>query len=317
MFLCASCKCRTKAVKPSAQDIAFTPLTPADFPTLDSFLQIHPHSLSGYTLAILAAWNPVFRYQWAFPEPGTLLLSYEDASNDRVHLLQPLGLFSPAIQQALLLRGRSNPHGLMMVGVEPGFIDAFPDFVAHFEAAKAPEHFNYLYRADDLALLAGRRYAKKRNLISQAAEAYAWTVERLIPGHLTECIALVDEYMKETKEPIPASLQNDHLAIKTALQLFEKLPLDGTLIRIDGKAAAFSIHEPQTQDIAVIHFERALRTYKGLYQVVNKAAAEAILARGFTFINREEDMGDPGLRQAKESYHPIRLSESLTLTLKH
>ncbi|OGS36657.1 MAG: hypothetical protein A2293_13200 [Elusimicrobia bacterium RIFOXYB2_FULL_49_7] len=316
MSLCAACRCRSKVSKPSAEDIVFKPLVPADFQPLGAFLQAHPHSLSGYTLAILASWNPIFHYQWAFPEPSTLLLSYSTDADNTLHLLQPIGSLTPAIQQALLHRGRCQKGGLDMVGVEPGFATTFPDFAAHFNIKPAPEHYNYLYRAEDLALLAGRRYAKKRNLIAQAEDTYAWSVERLTPGNVADCITLVNEYMTDLKGPLSASLRNDDFAIRTALHLFDKLPLDGTLIRVDGKTAAFSICEPQTKDTAVIHFERALKSYKGIYQVVNKAAAQAIFNRGFTFINREEDMGDPGLRQAKESYHPVRLSESVSLTLK-
>jgi hypothetical protein len=66
----------------------------------------------------------------------------------------------------------------------------------------------------------------------------------------------------------------------------------------------------------VIHFERARRDVKGLYQLVNRAAAQAAVRGGFAFVNREEDLGDPGLRQAKASYDPVRLEMAYRLTLR-
>jgi hypothetical protein len=66
----------------------------------------------------------------------------------------------------------------------------------------------------------------------------------------------------------------------------------------------------------VVLFERALRDKKGLYQVINQETARAIAAQGLAFINREEDLGDPGLRRAKLSYHPVRLEAKHTLTLR-
>jgi uncharacterized protein len=63
-------------------------------------------------------------------------------------------------------------------------------------------------------------------------------------------------------------------------------------------------------------FERARRSVKGLYQVINRETARVIAAQGFALINREEDLGDPGLRQAKLSYHPSRLEMKHTLTLR-
>ncbi len=67
--------------------------------------------------------------------------------------------------------------------------------------------------------------------------------------------------------------------------------------------------------MAVIHFERALRSYKGLYQLLNREMAAALLAQGFELVNREEDLGDPGLRQAKLSYHPVEITMAFLLSL--
>ncbi|MFN3846727.1 MAG: phosphatidylglycerol lysyltransferase domain-containing protein [Paracoccaceae bacterium] len=69
-------------------------------------------------------------------------------------------------------------------------------------------------------------------------------------------------------------------------------------------------------ETAAVHFEKALRAYKGLYQVVNRETARAILAHGFHLINREEDMGDAGLRQAKLSYAPLDITPVYDLTPK-
>jgi hypothetical protein len=52
-----------------------------------------------------------------------------------------------------------------------------------------------------------------------------------------------------------------------------------------------------------IHFEKANMHYKGAFQFINQAYAEHI-SRTYNIINREQDMGDEGLRQAKLSYRP-------------
>ena len=83
---------------------------------------------------------------------------------------------------------------------------------------------------------------------------------------------------------------------------------------MDGRAAAFSIYEPISPTTIAIHFERALRSYKGLYQVINWETAKVAAAQGFELINREEDLGDEGLRDAKMSYHPIEIAPAYELT---
>ena len=97
---------------------------------------------------------------------------------------------------------------------------------------------------------------------------------------------------------------------------FAPLGQQGTLLRVEGRPVAFSIWEPIGAKTAVIHFERALRRFKGLYQVVNQETARRIVQSGLELINREEDLGDPGLRQAKQSYHPVALLPSLSLCFR-
>ena len=82
------------------------------------------------------------------------------------------------------------------------------------------------------------------------------------------------------------------------------------------RSSAFSIFDRLGPSTAVVYFERALRSRKGLYQVVNQETARVLVRQGYDFINREEDLGDPGLRQAKESYSPLRLELAYTMTLK-
>jgi hypothetical protein len=88
------------------------------------------------------------------------------------------------------------------------------------------------------------------------------------------------------------------------------------LVSVDDRPVAFSIYEAISSTTVAIHFERALRSYKGLYQVINCETAKVVASQGFQFINREEDLGDAGLRDAKMSYHPIEIVPAYELTYK-
>ena len=88
-----------------------------------------------------------------------------------------------------------------------------------------------------------------------------------------------------------------------------KLELSGALIRVDWKNR--SIHRgrsAKTDDTAVIHIEKANPEIVGLYQMLNREFLRHAWA-DMTYVNREEDMGIPGLRAAKQSYRPIRMVE--------
>ena len=95
----------------------------------------------------------------------------------------------------------------------------------------------------------------------------------------------------------------------------EELRLCGGLIRADGKVMAFSIGEPVCDDTMVVHIEKAYADVQGAYPIINQ---QFLLheASKYRYVNREEDMGEPGLRQAKESYHPVFLVEKGRVSLR-
>jgi hypothetical protein len=295
---------------------AFRALQKPDWAAVNGFLRQYPHTLSGYTLGSLVAWNDTYEYRWTFLDPETMLIAFRYAPDQRHHLLQPVGVFPAKAQAALTRLIADHPYPLKLVGCDRAFVESHTEFVSHFDVTADRDNDNYIYRASDLALLAGRRYSKKRNLLAQAAHAYGWTTEPLTPANTAECLTVLDDAALDANGSPNPNLAHDDRAIRNALRQFADLSLEGVLIKVEGRAAAFSIFEPQTQDTAVVHFERAMRSFKGLYQVINQATAKAVLDRGFTFVNREEDLGDPGLRQSKESYYPVRLAEAFVLSAK-
>ncbi len=91
--------------------------------------------------------------------------------------------------------------------------------------------------------------------------------------------------------------------MRRALDFRQELGLSGIAIRAEGKIGAISLFEELNQDTALVHFEKGLSDCKGIYRAINAEAAR-ILARDYTYINRESDMGVEGIREAKMRYHP-------------
>ena len=92
------------------------------------------------------------------------------------------------------------------------------------------------------------------------------------------------------------------------LRLFEELEMRGGALRVDGRIVAFTIGEPVGKDTLVVHIEKAFADIQGAYTMINQQFVEHEGA-GFAYINREEDMGEEGLRKAKLSYKPVFLVE--------
>jgi hypothetical protein len=161
------------------------------------------------------------------------------------------------------------------------------------------DNFDYLYFRSDLAELAGKKFHKKKNLVNAFRNAYPSHEERPLELDLIPQALEVLERWRLDKDG-----EGDYQAAREALELFGSLKLRGSLFYVNGVPAGWCLGESLAKGkMFAIHFEKAVDGIKGIYQYINQSFA-ASLPRFFTYINREQDLGDEGLRQAKETYRP-------------
>jgi uncharacterized protein len=302
--------------EPSFLGLEFSPVTLEDRSTLTEFLRKNPQRLTGYSFAALAAWRPFFHYEWTFAEPELLLISCILDPDPHRHLLQPVGLMSSRVVRLLESRAADQEYSLKIIGVSDSFLKMNSGLSNSFDVQEDRAISNYLYDANALAQLPGRKYSKKRNLLAQASGLYRWSCEALDSQSIDKCFAVLDAIMAEEHPQVEGMLKRELAALECTLRHFSDFEQQGLLVSVEGRPAAFSIYEAISPTTVAIHFERALRSYKGLYQVINCETARVVAAQGFQFINREEDLGDPGLRDAKMSYQPIEIIPAFELTGK-
>ena len=167
--------------------------------------------------------------------------------------------------------------------------------------SEARDQFDYIYKTETLATLPGRKFHAKRNHISRFRSLYTYEYHALTENNKNVCL----EIMAECKTPNETNTQHDEeqKAIEYALEYFDTFDLFGGYIEISGKPVAFTISEYLNNSEVIVHFEKALKEYNGVYAVINQEFAKSILGRS-EFINREEDLGIDGLRQSKLSDYP-------------
>ncbi|NLY92144.1 MAG: DUF2156 domain-containing protein [Firmicutes bacterium] len=166
--------------------------------------------------------------------------------------------------------------------------------------------WDYLYRTKDLIELPGRKYQQKRNHINRFRQYYCFSYHSLQPEHFPACRRLFAEWAEEKGDH--PEVEAERMALDEGLDNFSRLQLKGGVLEVEGEIQAFAIGSRLNADTALVHFEKANPAFSGIYSVINQQfiANEWADTR---FINREDDMGLPGLRQAKERYHPLRMIE--------
>lgn len=173
---------------------------------------------------------------------------------------------------------------------------------------------DYLYEYETLATLAGKKLHGKRNHINRFLENHPdYEYEIINESNKKECVLLSEKWERDNADEADTSKTYELTAIKTALEHMDELDLKGALIRVDGDICAFTIGEELTADTFLIHFEKAKAEIQGAYPMINKEFVVRELSN-YKYINREEDMGIPGLRHAKTSYQPVCLIEKGVIT---
>jgi hypothetical protein len=175
------------------------------------------------------------------------------------------------------------------------------------------ESCDYLYLREELAVLPGSRFHKKKNRINYFTSRHDYTVAFYSGEHLTACLNLLELWGTSSRNAAGGSVRMEMEANSEALEFAEELGLEGIVVIVNDSVAAFALGERLNRDTAVCHFEKADPFTEGLYQLVNREFARQLFQE-CRFLNREQDLGDAGLRSSKLSYHPVELVKKYLVT---
>ena len=266
-----------------------------------------------YSFTTLFMWRRFYRNQIARKGDTLFIKSQEGA--DRFFLL-PVG--GDMQENLLLLKeyAHDRGHPLKLFITDASYLTLLDSwFPGEFTAEPMRDEFDYLYAAEDLANLQGKKYHGKRNHINSFSEQYAWSYESITDSNTPDVLEMAREWCRQKGNCQDESLRSEKCAIREALAHRQALSLTGGLIRVDGKVVAFTFASPISSEVVDIHVEKALPDYAAAYAVINREFAARELGR-YRYINRENDMGIEGLRRAKNSYQPALLLEKYLCTEK-
>ena len=173
---------------------------------------------------------------------------------------------------------------------------------------------DYLYERESLASLAGKKLRTRRNHWNKFSKTYPnYNFRQFQKGDIEAALKLSYKWCEEKGlDPFDIT-SSDYLAIEAYLKNFDNIDSIGSVLYLDDRLIGFSLGS-QFEHQAVIHFEKADDSIDGAYAAINKLSAERIY-RG-AFLNREEDMGEEGIRKVKEAYRPIKLVPKYEIFIK-
>jgi uncharacterized protein len=171
-----------------------------------------------------------------------------------------------------------------------------------FTLSASRDDADYLYRAEAFRHYRGSVLQKKRNLVKQLLAAHAVQAEPYHEGLAAEALQVLDGWMQDKAQAAGAA---DDAPCREALALASRLGLQGTLYRMEGRAAGFLLAENLAPGVMVMRFAKALEAAKGLYQHMFQHFCQN--RPELEWLNFEQDLGSPNFRQTKLSYQPAAL----------
>ncbi len=277
-------------------------LTPEKIPLLQEYLDRNPRQSCDYSITNLLTWGKLYQVQFLLWQDNLVIY------NPKYHsICHPLGdNFNAADLASLICRFKEQFHRATLILIPDDWEIKHPGLDRYFQISEDRAWADYIYRSESLALLKGKKLAKKKNLVAQYIRSYPDYQVLPINAGNKEVIQSFAAKWKRERNADGIYLNSELQALQYTMEQWEILPVQGYIICHRNKISAFSIFSRQTADMATIHYEKYSPDMKGAAQLVNWEVAK-LISRQYKWINREQDMGLEGLRQAKSSYDPAFL----------
>ena len=290
----------------------FRGLQISDGPVFHKLFHEYPPAISEYTFTNLFAW--MHPYDFHISQKGEILVVLTKYCG-KGGLYPPVGPWKgEEIFTLLKDAGKSNLADHFHCAAE-NVAQALKPFESELEIIHEPSQDDYIYSREDLVGLPGNKFHDKKNLLRQFERKYDASFEPLTVQTIEEALKFEHSWCTTRECEKDPGLSREMCAIYRMLSHFEVLRLSGAAVRYERKIIGITMGEPLNRDTYVIHVEKADDAYRGVYQFINQRFAASIDAK-YKWINREQDLGIPGLRKAKQSYNPARMGKKYTIKLK-
>ena len=179
------------------------------------------------------------------------------------------------------------------------------------------DSFDYIYTVEELTELRGKKLQSKRNHCHRfESEHPDWHTEVITAENIEKCREMVALWYQN--HPENYEIQSEKKAIAKAFDHFAAIGMDGWMLLDGEQVLGFSMGYRMNRTYYDVCFEKAYADIQGAYAMINREFSRHIAEKypELEFLNREDDMGEPGLRKAKESYQPTLLLEKCTADLQ-
>lgn len=270
-----------------------------------------------YSFLNLYLWRKYCNVEYTILDDSLIIKKTEEGKG--TVFMQPIG-YSPVnlkdIISELMEYKKSNKNmHVLFSDIEEPFLEElkeqYGNDIKYFEDVK---NFDYIYETEKLIKLNGDKLRKRRSHYNRFVSSYAYSIKDASEDKvIQDCIDFSQEWFRS--QPSNFQLECEVEGVKDILNHLKRLNGLGMAVYVNDIIAGFTIGEIVNKSMAIIHIEKGDTSFNGIYAFINRTFAELYL-KDILHINREEDIGIPGLRRAKLAYDPIKLEKKFIVDIR-
>lgn len=299
----------------------FKPVSINDSETLIPHLKKYSNDSCQHSFTLMVGLQPKYGDEFCFVDDVLFIhRSKQDTATKRVYLA-PLGELGANSQHYVdLILEDASEYGckVSFETVTEEFVEILKTFYpGRFDIVSSRDMAEYIYTVDKMVNLPGSKLAAKRNRINAFNAAYPDArIEMITEHNLDEVKEYQAQWLAERNSyEADSRLDIENASINLYLDNFERMHFSGIVVYVYGKIVGYAAGVALSDRCMDEIIEKGDRDITGIYQVLCREFAN-ICAKGYEYVNREEDIGIEGLRRAKESYKPDHLINKFYATEK-
>lgn len=281
-----------------------------------AYLEGNPYCNCDYSFGNLYNWGFLYQTSVAFHK-GMMVVRFRSKETGRTAFLTPIGNgdLGEVLRDMEASIEDIDQH-LTLMAVQDSALEAIvATKPTDIHVINNRDNADYLYEREKLETLSGKKLQSKRNHINKFKRLYPdYQYEEITKANAAECAELYQVWYDETEDT--EGMDEERIMVRRALENQEAIGLRGGCIRVDGKIIAFTLGIQINPHCFGVHIEKANTEYEGSFTIINQEFVRH-LPEQYVRVNREEDLGLPGLRKAKLSYYPMKILDKHTAVVRY
>lgn len=268
----------------------------------DTLYKYAPSWANDFTITGLFMWRDYLNVYVAYEEEGIYIYQLVDG----IYLFYPpLCEDRSAGYKKIIDYSMQNDLRYGFYPLDRADLDILDKNGISYEVEESDNYNDYLHYVKDLARFRGKKFHTLKNHVRQFEKRYpGFKFARISDSNIDQIKAFMQSFAEQKQdEELDATETEELIKITEILDDLGAYNMIGHCIFVDGEVVGFELGEI-VGEMYYSHIQKANREYAGAYPELVNMVANELIGKA-KYINREEDLGNEGLRFSKLKYRPF------------